>query len=174
MRRFPTAVALFATGLASLILASAAPASANSHPVASYRIGNVDLTAFTTASTTSQVVTMEPPSTVAGLQQWTFNETRLGTRVTNAATGGCLGLPDHWITVNLPPVVQQPCKNRSTEYWRIVSTTTDTVIFQNAGYGGCMGLNTTATTMSAQYASNQLFVVPCRNDDRSQHFRLVA
>jgi hypothetical protein len=179
MRRPHIFAGLLVTALAGLLLASGTPANAT-HPVAGSRIADLDARSFATASTTTQLVTMQPPSTVVGPQHWTLSDTGQGTKVTNIATGGCLGLPDRWITVNLPPVVQQPCRNRATDYWKIVSTTTDTVIFQNVGHGGCMGLDSTASTSSTQsvatqqYSSSQLYVLPCRSDDPNQHFRVLT
>lgn len=166
MRRFSTVVALFTAGLASLILATATPASADG-PTGRYRIADIDSRTFATASSTTRLVTMQPPSTVVGPQHWVFSDTTLGTRVANAATGGCLGIPTTWSTV-YPPIVQEPCDNRSTEYWRIVSSTTDVVIFRNVGRDGCMAVDPSSTT------ARRLYLVPCQNDDRNQHFRLVA
>jgi hypothetical protein len=166
MRRFPVIVGIFAAALAGLILAGAAPANAT-HPVTRARIADADSRTFATASTTSRYVTMQLPSTVIGLQHWNFSDTVLGTKVTNLATGGCLGLPTVWTTIH-PPIVQQPCANTATEYWRIVSMTTSTVMFRNVGRDGCIAIDATGSVPA------RLFLVPCRNDDRNQHFRLVA
>jgi hypothetical protein len=166
MRRFPTLVGVFVAALAGLILASATPATAT-HPVTRARIGDADTRTFATASTTTRLVTMQPPSTAVGLQHWIFSDSVVGTKVTNLATGGCLGLPATWTTI-YPPIVQQPCENKATEYWRIVSTTIGTVIFRNVGRDGCMATDPTSTVPA------RLYLVPCRNDDRNQHFRLVA
>lgn len=166
MRRFPIVVGIFAAALAGLILASAAPANAT-HPVARARIADADSRTFATASSSTPYVTMQPPMTVIGPQHWVFGDTVLGTKVTNLATSGCLGLPTAWTTI-YPPIVQKPCANTSTEYWRIVSTTTTTVMFRNVGRDGCITIDATGTV------PGRLFLMPCRNDDRNQHFRLVS
>jgi hypothetical protein len=166
MRRFPAIVGIFAAALAGLILASAAPANAT-HPVARARIADADSRTFATASTTTRYVTMQLPSTVVGPQHWYFSDTTAGTRVTNVATGGCLGLPTAWTTV-YPPIVQEACDNRTTGLWRLVSTTTGTVIFRNVGRDGCIRIEPTSTVPA------RLFLVPCQASDRNQHFRLVS
>jgi hypothetical protein len=166
MRRFPIVVGVLAAALAGPILASAAPANAT-HPVTSSRIADADSRTFATASATTEAVTMQPPTTVIGPQHWNFSDTLVGTRVTNRATGGCLSLPTAWTTI-YPPIVQKPCTNTATEYWRIVSTTTSTVMFRNVGRDGCIAIDPTSTVPA------RLFLVPCQSSDRNQHFRLVA
>lgn len=168
MRNTRTFAGLFATVLAGLILTTATPASAT-HPVASGRIGDLDARTFATASTTTKLVTMQPPITSVGYQYWNFSDTTVGTKVTNRATGGCL-MPDVSSSTIPPPIIQAPCTGSRVEFWKITWVTTYSVMFRSAAYpDSCMSRDAVSPTLPTR-----LHLVACQSGDRNQHFRLIT
>ena len=168
MRKSSILGGLLVTALSGLLFATATPAGAT-HPVAGTRISDLDGRTFATASTTTKLVTMQPPITAVGLQSWIFNSTTLGTQVRNYGTGGCL-TPDPTVSTIPAPIIQAPCRGTANEYWRIVSVTSASVMFHNVAHqNGCMAINTTSPTLPTR-----LHLVPCQNDDRNQQFRLLT
>jgi hypothetical protein len=168
MRKTRALAGLFATVLAGLILTTATPASAT-HPLASGRIGDLDARTFATASTTTRLVTMQPPITSVGYQYWNFSDTTVGTKVTNLATGGCL-MPDVSSSTTPMPIIQAPCQGSRIEFWKITSATTSSVMFRSAAYPDrCIGRDVLSPTLPTK-----LHLVLCQSDDRNQHFRLLT
>jgi hypothetical protein len=167
VRRYPALTGLFATVLAGLILTAATPASAT-HPAASGRIGDLDARTFATASTTTKLVTMQPPITSVGYQYWNFSDTTVGTKVTNRVTGGCL-MPDLSSSTDPPTIIQAGCQGSRVEFWRITWVTTYSVMFRSAAYPDrCIRIDALSPTLPTR-----LHLVLCQNDDRNQQFRLV-
>jgi hypothetical protein len=159
---------LLATALAGLLLASGTPASAT-HPVAGTRISDLDGRTFVTASTTTKLVTMQPPITSVGLQSWIFNNTTVGTQVRNVSTGGCL-TPDPGTSTIPPAILQVECQDTAAQYWKIDSVTSFSVMFRSTAYQDrCMAVDTTSPSLPTR-----LHLVPCQNDNRNQHFRLLT
>lgn len=167
MRRYQALAGLLVTVLTGLVLASTTPANADPGITVRYRIADTDTRTFATASTMTRYVTMQPPSTVIGAQTWVFSDTTIGTTIVNGLTGGCLQ-PAPSATDPRVPIAQAPCDRRATEFWRVVSATSTTVIFRNLGIDGCMAANPTSTDPA------RLYLIPCQLDDRNQHFRLVS
>ncbi|HEX2419425.1 MAG TPA: ricin-type beta-trefoil lectin domain protein [Micromonosporaceae bacterium] len=168
MRKASIIGGLLATALSGLLLATSTPAGAT-HPVAGTRISDLDSRTFATASTTTKVVTMQPPISAAALQSWIFSTTTLGTQVRNVGTGGCL-TPDPTTSTIPALIIQESCRGTANEYWRIVSVTSTSVMFRNvARSDGCMAIDATSPSLPTR-----LHLVRCQNDDRNQHFRLLT
>jgi hypothetical protein len=154
--------------LAGLVLATATPASAT-HPVAGGRIGDLDARTFATASTTTKLVTMQPPITSVGYQYWNFSDSTVGTRAMNLATGGCL-MPDVSSSTMPMTIIQARCQGSRVEFWKITWVTTYSVMFRSAAYPDrCMGRDTASPS-----TATRLHLVLCQNDDRNQQFRLLT
>jgi len=169
MRRSRIFAGLLGSVLAGLVLTTGTAAMANISPQATYRIGDLDARTFATASTTTKLVTMQLPGPTVGPQHWNFTDYTTGTKVTNVLTSGCM-MPDVSSSTTPMPVIQARCTGSRIEYWKITWSTTSSVMFRSAAYPDrCIGRDPLSPTLPTR-----LHLVLCQNDDRNQHFRLLA
>ena len=162
-RRMAMVMVALAAALAGV--AAAVPAAAATQVV---RISDVDVRTFATASLADQYVRMQPRQ-LTDLQRWSIdsNLPTTGSRVVNVATKGCLGVSPTIPIVEGSPVTQHPCRNHSSDLWRLVMNSTDrTVRFVNVYSGLCM-------TIPPSSAAPLLRTYRCAGTV-SQQFRLVT